>query len=65
MRKERLLNLSLMARRLGVRPRDLRAAVDSGEIPTIRVGESLLFDPIVVEQALAQRSQVGEGVNDE
>ena len=54
-----LLPLSAMARRLNVRPRDLRAEVEAGALPAIRVGEAYLFDPAAVEAALLARARDG------
>ena len=41
-----------MARRLNIRSADLRAAVQAGQIPCIRVGEAILFKPHETEVAI-------------
>lgn len=51
-----LLSLQAMARRLNVRPQDLRAAAEAGEIPASHVGDSLLFNADSVEQILLDRA---------
>jgi hypothetical protein len=53
-----------MARRINVKPRDLRAEVEAGHLPALRVGGSLLFVPKAVEDALLERAgQKGEVAN--
>jgi len=64
--REKLLALPAMARHLNVKPRDLRAAVETGDIPAIRVGESLLFSAREVEASLLERARgIAEGVRGE
>jgi hypothetical protein len=57
MREQRILPLTVMARRLGVRRKNLKAEAESGRLPCIRIGEDLLFDPEAVERTLATRAQ--------
>lgn len=53
----RLLPLSSLAAVLGIRPSDLRAAAERGEVPCVRVGErGLLFDRELVERELLRRA---------
>ena len=52
-----LLNLSGMARRLGVKSAWLRAEVEAGNLPSIRVGEGHLFLPDQVERVLIERAR--------
>lgn len=60
----KLLALPVMARRLNIKPRDLRTAAERGEVPSLKVGDSLLFVPDEVESALLRRA-AGEEVRDE
>jgi hypothetical protein len=58
---ERLLPLGAMASHLGIQPKDLRQAAESGTVPCVRVGErGLLFDPKAVEHVLAERAATAE-----
>jgi hypothetical protein len=61
----KLLPLPAMARQLNVKPRDLRTAVAAGDVPTIRVGDSLLFNPDAVEQALLDQARESKRDNDD
>ena len=57
---ENLLSLQAMARRLNVRPQDLKREALAGMLPSIRVGDSLLFDPAKVERAIMDRASESE-----
>ncbi len=57
---ENLLSLQAMARRLNVRPQDLKREALAGMLPSIRVGDSLLFDPAKVERAIMERASESE-----
>lgn len=62
---DELLSLPRMARRLGVTQAWLRAAADGGEVPCLKAGRRLLFNPGAVEKALAeQAAQSRMGVAD-
>jgi hypothetical protein len=50
-----LLPLRAAARRIGVKPESLRQAAERGELPSLRVGEDLLFDVPTVERVLRER----------
>ncbi len=52
----RLVPDSVLAARLGVRARWLRAEADAGRIPGVRADDRYLFDPAAVERALLARA---------
>jgi hypothetical protein len=55
--RRRLLPLGAMASQLGIQAKDLRQAAEAGTIPCVRVGErGLMFDPVIVEQALLDQA---------
>ena len=56
-----LLNLSAMARLLGVKARWLRDEASAGRVPAVAAGDTFLFDPESVECVLRQRAQVKGG----
>lgn len=47
--------LSLMARRLRVPSKWLRAEAEAGRIPHLKAGNVLLFDPDTVDRLIAER----------
>lgn len=51
-----LLNLSRMARRLGVSARWLREQAESGRVPCIKAGVRLIFEPTAVQAEIARRA---------
>lgn len=53
----KLITLSMMARRLGVKTSWLRAEADAGALPHVRAGEGYLFDPVLVERLLLERAR--------
>jgi hypothetical protein len=52
-----LLPLRLAARRIGIKPDTLRAAAERGEIPSLKIGDELLFDVESVERELFERAE--------
>lgn len=60
MKKTPLLNLSQMARRLGVKPQWLRAEADTGRVPAAKAGDGYLFDVETVEAVFRGRAKRGE-----
>ena len=54
---EPLLNAGQMARRLGVKPRWLRAEAEAKRLPAVEAGDTYLFDPSTVEAVLMKRAQ--------
>ena len=56
------LNLSVMARILGVKPRWLREEASSGRVPAVAAGDTFLFDPDAVERVLLERARQGTKV---
>jgi hypothetical protein len=54
---EPLLNAGQMARRLGVKPRWLRAEAEADRLPAVPAGDTYLFDPATVERVLLKRAQ--------
>lgn len=60
----KIVPLHVVARHLGLHPRDLRAAAEAGEIPSLRVGKALMFSMRAVEDALLRRA-AGSEVRDE
>ena len=61
-RESKILNLRQMAQKLGVSQAWLRTEADSGRVPCLRAGRSILFAPKAVLNALAKLAQ--EGGND-
>lgn len=53
----KLIPLSAMARRLGIQPKCLRAEIESGRVPAVRVGDGWLVDPTAVEAVLLERAR--------
>lgn len=51
-----LLSLSRMARRLGVTQQWLRDQADAGKIPCLKAGNRYLFNPVAVQEALAEKA---------
>lgn len=61
----RLVPLSIMARRLGVRRQYLRMAAEKGLIPAARIGEDFVFNAQAVEERMLElASRPAEGVSD-
>ncbi|MCE9591711.1 MAG: helix-turn-helix domain-containing protein [Planctomycetes bacterium] len=56
MKNQPLLNLSAMARLLGVKTKWLREEAGAGRIPSVAAGDTFLFDPDTVEAVLRQRA---------
>lgn len=57
----KLVRLGVMARRLHVPVKWLRAEADAGRIPHLKAGRALVFEPETVERIIAERAQ-REGV---
>ena len=55
-KRQKLLVLGSMARRLGVEPRWLRAEAEAGRLPHVKAGRTLLFNPDIVEGLLIERA---------
>ncbi len=53
----KLLPLNIVARRLRVPVRWLRAEAEAGRIPSLQAGNSYLCDPQAVEAALLERAR--------
>jgi hypothetical protein len=51
-----LFNLHALARTLGLSAAWLKAEANAGRIPCLKVGRRLLFNPVAVERALAERA---------
>jgi hypothetical protein len=56
-RSQRLIPLKVMARRLGVRPDWLRTEAESGRLPGVLAGHTVLFEPASVERLLLERAR--------
>lgn len=56
-----VLALPLMARRLRIPMQALRAAAEAGDIPCVRVGGALMFEPAAVEKVIAERATGAKG----
>lgn len=52
----RLAPLGVAAARIGIQPRDLRSAAESGDVSAIRVGSTLMFNVEVLERELLDRA---------
>jgi len=61
---DKLLPLSMMARRLGVETSWLRGEAAAGRIPCVPAGKTYLFDAATVERLLLDRARrpAAEGV---
>jgi hypothetical protein len=59
----KLLPLGIMARRLRVPVRWLRAEAEAGRIPHLRADKVLLFDPETVERVLLEHARGAEVAN--
>ena len=53
---QKLLTLPLMARRLRVTARWLRAEAEAGRVPTLQADRTMLFNPEAVERCLLDRA---------
>lgn len=53
---DKVLNLSRMARRLGVTQTWLRREAQAGRVPALRADSRFLFEPEAVEEAVAHRA---------
>jgi hypothetical protein len=53
---ESLLPLRLAAQRIGVKVESLRAAAERGDVPSVRVGDDLLFPAERIVRILAERA---------
>jgi hypothetical protein len=53
----RLLPLNIVARRLRVPVRWLRAEAEAGRVPSLRAENAILCDPAAVETALLERAR--------
>ncbi len=53
----KLMHLSMMARRLRVPHKWLRAEAEEGRLPHLAAGNQILFDPEAVEAALVERAR--------
>ena len=60
----RLTPLSVLARRLRVPTRWLRAEAESGRLPAVRAENQYLFDAATVERILLERATAAKGVGD-
>jgi hypothetical protein len=54
--EQKLLPLFVMARRLRVPGKWLRAEAESGRIPCLIAGRQILFNPSIVESLLVERA---------
>jgi hypothetical protein len=61
MENEKLLTTRLMANRLQVSMKWLKAEATAGRLPHVRAGTVLLFDPQAVEELLLERARQGQG----
>lgn len=63
MHEAKLLSLNELAERTGLPAAWLRREADEGRLPCLRVGRRRMFDPDLVQQALAERQvrEVGHG----
>ena len=52
-----LYTAEMMARRLGVKARWLRAEAEAGRIPHLKAGDRILLDPAAVERVLLERAR--------
>jgi hypothetical protein len=59
-KQRKLLVLGAMARQLGVEPRWLRIEAETGRLPHVKAGRTLLFNPNVAEQLLIERASKGD-----
>lgn len=60
-----LLSLPRMSRRLGVTQQWLRDQADEGVVPCLKAGRRYLFNPVAVEETLAQKAaQTRQGADD-
>ncbi len=57
---EKLLSLRTAARAIGVRPENLRAEADAGNVPHIRLGDDYLFVLKSLETTLLSRVVSGK-----
>jgi hypothetical protein len=55
--ESKLLPLNIVARRLRVPVRWLRAEAEAGRIPSLQAGTAILCDPEAVETALLERAR--------
>jgi hypothetical protein len=56
----KLLTLGMMARRLRVPTKWLRAEAEAGRVPALPVAKGFLFDPDAVEAVLLHRARQGQ-----
>jgi len=55
--KNELLPIAAMARRLGVPVAELRKAAESGDVPSVRLGDALVFNSCAVKESLLARAK--------
>ena len=55
----KVVPLGLMARMLGVPTKWLRNQVSKGSLPGVKAGNTILFDPEVINNILADRAKGG------
>jgi hypothetical protein len=55
--ESRLLPVNIVARRLRVPVRWLRAEAEAGRVPSLRAANAILCDPAAVETALLERAR--------
>lgn len=60
-----LLSLGRMARHLGVTQQWLRNQADAGKVPCLKADARYLFNPVAVQEALAEKAaQIRHGSDD-
>lgn len=61
MNMRELLPLGPMARFLGVKSAWLRGEAEAGRLPSVRAGDTFLFNPAAVERVLIERASATKG----
>jgi hypothetical protein len=61
--QNKLLPLYVVARRLHVPQKWLRAEAEAGKIPHLKAGKAILLNPVITENLLIQRMSKGVAVN--
>lgn len=59
--QQELMNLCRTARLLGVPAKWLREEAEAGRVPCLRAGTRMLFNPLAVQQMLAERAAQFDG----